>query len=135
MGYKYPRQPKYELTVRRSKSGLGLFAEQDIPQGEFVVEYWGPVLNIEETDAKGGKYLFEIDDEYTIDGSSRENIARYMNHSCQPNCEPEIEGRRVFVEAIRDITAGEELTYDYGKDYFNHYIKPYGCKCGHHRNK
>jgi len=64
-----------------------------------------------------------------IDGSARSNIARYINHSCKPNCEAEIVAGRVFLRALRRIEAGEELSYDYGKEYFDMYIKPYGCRC------
>ena len=132
MPYSYPRKPKHDLRVGRSYAGLGLFAKDKITKGDFIIEYCGPLLTDEEADKKGGAYLFEIDDEYTIDGSSRKNTARYINHSCKPNCEPEIDGDRVFVYATRNIKPGEELTYHYGKNYFEDYIKPIGCRCGHH---
>jgi uncharacterized protein len=135
MPYKYPRKPHHEILVKRSSAGLGLFARKPIKKGEFIIEYYGPVLNEEQADRKLGKYLFAIDDTWTIDGSRRENKARYINHSCKPNCEPEIEGKRVFLYAIKNIKAGEEITYDYGKEYVNEFIKPYGCKCGHHKYK
>ena len=133
MSYKYPRKSQYSFKVKRSVAGLGLFVEGPIKKGDFVIEYCGPLLNEEEADRKNGKYLFEIDDTWTIDGSGRENIARYINHSCKPNCETEIEGKRLFIYALRSIKAGEELTYDYGKEYFNDFIKPCGCKCGNHK--
>lgn len=131
MPYKYPRKSKYSLKVKRSAAGLGLFAQEIIPKDEFIIEYHGPLLNDAEADEKLGKYLFAIDDDWTIDGSSRDNTARYINHSCRPNSEPEIEGKRIFIYSMKNIKAGEEIAYDYGKEYFNDFIKPYGCKCGH----
>jgi uncharacterized protein len=125
-----PRPEKYRVAVKRGLAGLGLFAQEDIPKDKFIIEYFGPILDAEATDKKGGKYLFGIDDEYAIDGTSRHNKARYINHSCDPNCEPEIDGQRVLIYSIKAIKIGEELTYDYGKEYFNDYIKPHGCRCG-----
>lgn len=132
MAYRYPRRSKYRLRVKRSKAGLGLFSDSEIKRGDFVVEYFGPVLNDDEADSRGGKYLFALDDELTIDGTARDNIARYINHSCEPNCLPEIVGKRVFIHATRLIKPGEELTYDYGDEYFEDFIEPHGCRCGHH---
>lgn len=123
----------HSLRVGRSSAGLGLFAEDHIKKDDFVIEYWGPMLSDEAADEKGGAYLFEIDKDHTIDGTTRKNTARYINHSCKPNCEPEIDGKRVFIYAIRNIKPGEELTYHYGKQYFEDYLKPRGCRCGHHR--
>lgn len=132
MAYPKPRKMKQNIRVGRAIAGLGLFAEDTIGKGDFVVEYYGPILNDDAADEKGGAYLFEIDTDQTIDGSSRKNIARYINHSCKPNCEPEIDGNRVFIYAKKNIKPGEELTYHYGKNYFEDYIKPNGCRCGHH---
>lgn len=120
---------KYNVIVKRSNSGLGLFAQESIPKGTFIIEYIGPILTNEERDEKGGKYLFEINSKKTIDGSNRKNIARYINHSCHPNCEPEIISGRVYIAAIKNIKPGDELTYDYGEEYFNAFIKPHGCRC------
>jgi SET domain-containing protein len=64
-----------------------------------------------------------------IDGNIKENTARYINHSCRPNCEAEGPKGRIYILSTRNIKAGEELTYDYGKEYFETYIKPFGCKC------
>ena len=72
--------------VRRSKSGLGLFAGEDIKKKEFIIEYVGEVLTCKEADIRGGKYLFETSKNRFIDGSTRKNTARYINHSCAPNC-------------------------------------------------
>lgn len=122
---------KLQLKVRRSSAGLGLFAAQPIRKGRWIIEYVGPLLNLEQTNKKGGKYLFAIDKKWTIDGSSRRNTARYINHSCVPNCEPWIIGRKVKIKARRNIAAGEELTYNYGKEYFDDFIGTH-CRCPKH---
>ncbi len=129
MPHPYPRPPRYALRVRRSTSGLGLFADEPIPKDRFVIEYWGEVVPNEISDNVGGRYLFDLDNGYTILGATRKNIARYANHSCDPNCETRIDGNRVFLFSIRPITSGEPITYDYGKEYFDEFIKPHGCKC------
>ena len=121
---------KKKVKVKRSKAGLGLFADEPIKKNEFVIEYTGKMLTREEADRKGGKYLFEISSRRTVDGSGRENTARYINHSCKPNCEVDIKRGRIFIYALRNIKADEELNYDYGEEYVDEYIKPHGCKCG-----
>jgi SET domain-containing protein len=119
--------------VGRSNTGLGLFATDTIEKGEFIVEYKGRWLRNPEADAmadRGCKYLYEINSRWTIDGSPRSNVARYANHSCRPNAESDVtRDRRVVITAIKKIKPGEEITYDYGKDYFNLIIKPMGCRC------
>ncbi len=117
------------IKVKRGVDGFGLFALKDISKGEYIIEYFGPILNDAETQEKGGKYLFQISKNKTVDGSIRENIARYINHSCRPNCEVEIKKGRILVFTKKKVKAGEEFNYDYGKDYFNEYIKPKGCMC------
>lgn len=117
------------LKVKRGINGLGLFTEAPIKKGEFVIEYFGTMLTNEEANERGGKYLFEISNRRTIDGTLRENTARYINHSCRPNCEIDIKKGRVFIFAKRSIKPGEELCYDYGKDYWKEYIEPKGCSC------
>ncbi|MBY0328806.1 SET domain-containing protein [Patescibacteria group bacterium] len=120
---------KDHLKVKRGVDGLGLFAEQPIKKGEYLIEYWGPLLTDEEVEKKGGQYLFEVKKNVTIDGTHRANTARYINHSCRPNCEVSIKKGRVLVYTKKAIKAGEELGYDYGKDFWNEYIKPKGCRC------
>jgi hypothetical protein len=93
------------------------------------MEYTGRLLSSDEADRKGGRYLFEVNRRWFIDGSPRGNLSRYINHSCRPNCEPLVRGRAIVIYARRTIRAGEELTYDYGKEYFDEYIKPSGCRC------
>lgn len=115
--------------VKRSRAGLGLYAVSPIAKKQFIIEYKGPILNEAQVQAKGGKYLFEISKNRTIDGSSRKNKARYINHSCKPNAEVDIKKGRVLISAVKNIAAGEEIGYDYGKEYYDDFIKPYGCKC------
>ncbi|HEY0171739.1 MAG TPA: SET domain-containing protein [Pyrinomonadaceae bacterium] len=117
------------LIVRRTVTGLGLFTLKDIPAGRRIVEYVGPIVTAEEVARRRGRYFFEINEKLSIDGSARANIARYLNHSCRPNAEAFVTGRRVWVWSKRAIKAGEQLTIHYGESYFNDYIRPKGCKC------
>lgn len=119
------------FAVKRSSVGLGLYAAQPISRGALVVEYTGRLLPTEEAYRKGGKYLFEVSSRWIVDGSGRENISRYINHSCKPNCEPRTRGLRILIYALRAICPGEELTYDYGREYFDELIRPGGCRCDH----
>lgn len=129
MAQKQRGQEERDLVVRKSKAGLGLFTNAPIERGGFVIEYVGTMLTQEEANKKGGKYLFEISSRRTVDGSARSNRARYINHSCKPNCEVEIKKGRILIFAKRAIKAGEELSYDYGKEYVDEHIKPFGCRC------
>jgi hypothetical protein len=119
--------------IGRSRTGLGLFATKPIKKGAKIVRYFGPLLDSknEKHDAIENKYLFELNGRWTIDGSVRKNIARYINHSCKPNAESDVNARkrRVVIRAIKKIEPGEEINYDYGTDYFKAYLKPIGCKC------
>lgn len=119
------------VVVKRSQAGLGLFAGTSFTKGELVIEYTGERISEAEANRRGGKYLFELNDDWTIDGKGRDNLARYINHSCRPNCEPELheDETRVFIYAKKNIAPGEELTYDYGTDYFKRVIIPLGCRC------
>lgn len=121
--------------VKKSKAGLGLFAKDLFKKGDIVIEYIGPFLTNKEADEKGGMYLFKVTERKTIDGSQRSNTARYINHSCRPNCEPEIRRGRVYIIAKRTIHPEEEITYNYGREHFNYFIKPRGCECAHCRAK
>jgi hypothetical protein len=123
------------FSIKKSSSGLGLYSDCGIKKGSFLMEYTGKLLTHEEAQKKGGKYLFEINSRWTVDGSGRENISRYINHSCRPNCEVYMIGKHIKIRSRKDIKAGEELTYDYGKDYFDELIKPFGCKCDFCRKK
>ena len=119
--------------VGRSRTGLGLFATQPIKKGTKIVRYFGPLLDSKKKkdDAIENKYLFELNGRWTIDGSVRENVARYINHACKPNAESDVKPRKrkVLIRAIKNIEPGEEINYDYGTDYFKAYLKPIGCKC------
>jgi hypothetical protein len=119
--------------VGRSRTGLGLFATKPIKKGSKIIRYFGPLLDSKkkDEDAIENKYLFELNDRWTIDGSVRKNIARYINHACKPNAESDVKPRKrkVFIRAIKNIEPGEEINYDYGTDYFKAYLKPIGCKC------
>jgi len=119
--------------VGRSRTGLGLFATQPIKKGTKIVRYFGPLLDSKKKkdDAIENKYLFELNGRWTIDGSVRENVARYINHACKPNAESDVKPRKrkVVIRAIKNIEPGEEINYDYGTDYFKAYLKPIGCKC------
>ena len=125
--------PSKPYRIGRSKTGLGLFATKPIKKGEKIIRYFGPILDSkkEDEDAIENKYLFELTNRWTIDGSVRENVARYINHSCKPNAESDVKPRKrkVFIRAIKNIEPGEEISYDYGTDYFKAYLKPIGCKC------
>ncbi|MCK9445345.1 SET domain-containing protein [bacterium] len=120
-----------KFLVKKAATGLGLYSNFQIKKGEFVIEYTGKILTSKEANEKGGKYLFELNSRVTIDGSGRENLARYINHACRPNCEARIENKHILIYSIKTIKPNEELTYNYGKEYFNEYIKPYKCKCAH----
>jgi SET domain-containing protein len=125
--------PNKPYRIGRSRTGLGLFATKPIKKGSKIIRYIGPLLdcNKEKDDAVENKYLFQVTSRWTIDGSLRKNIARYINHSCKPNAESDVQKikRRVDIRAIKDIAPGEEINYDYGTDYFKEYLKPIGCKC------
>ena len=117
------------LRVGKSSAGLGLFATRAIKKGERVIEYFGRQISKEEEYTSKSKYLFEVNNRKTIDGTQRDNYARYINHSCKPNCEPGIVKGRVWIDAIKGIKPGEELTYDYGEEYVDEHIAPHGCRC------
>lgn len=120
-----------KYAVKKSSAGLGLFATAEFKKGELVIEYTGERITEAEANRRGGKYLFELNDNFTIDGKGRENTARYLNHSCKPNCYPELndDETQIFIYAKRAIKAGEELTYNYGKMYFNDLIGKNDCLC------
>ncbi len=127
----YANHMENDVKVKRSRTGLGLFAARDFEKDELVIEYIGDKITEEEANRRGGKYLFELNDEWTIDGKSRDNLARYINHSCKPNCYPELDEdeEQIYIYAKKNIRAGEELTYNYGKMYFDELIEKGGCKC------
>ncbi len=115
--------------VKRAAAGLGLFATQPIKKGTRIIEYTGSRISNDEVEKSSGKYFFGVNKKWSIDGSGRENIARYINHSCQPNAEALISRGRVWIWSRKNIKAGEEIVYDYGKEYFEGIIKEMGCRC------
>jgi hypothetical protein len=128
MAYVKPRPSKYLIRVGRTKAGFGLFAVSDIPKNRFIIEYWGDVVTDEEADKIDGRYLFDLGNGKTIAGGTRKNIARYINHACRPNSESRKSGNRIYIFSIKRIKAGEEITYDYGKEYARVFIHP-NCRC------
>jgi SET domain-containing protein len=124
--------------VGRSATGLGLFATAEIAKGAFIVEYKGRRISTARAarlEARGARYLYEIDRRWTVDGSSRRNIARYANHSCRPNAESDVVRGKVMLRAIKAIKPGDEITYDYGEDYFELFLAPIGCNCAKCRKR
>ena len=130
-----PRRP---FRIGRSLTGLGLFATRPIRKNTRIAEYTGRLLTTKEAEKaerRGNRYLYEINSRWTVDGTARKNIARYFNHSCNPNTESYTVKHRVFVRAIRNIKPGEELFYDYGTDYLKNVIGRSNCKCSRCRKR
>lgn len=117
--------------VGRAAAGLGLFATEAIAKGTFIIRYTGEQVTADEADRRGGKYLFTLNKDSVIDGKGRANTARYLNHSCRPNCYAEIDEDdwTINIYAKRAIKPNEELCYNYGKEYWREHIEPYGCRC------
>lgn len=118
----------FKLKVRRSQCGRGLFTKERIPKGSFVIEYIGRPATAKQMREDRGKYLFWTSPTTMIDGNIPANTARFINHSCAPNCEVSIRRRRVYIFALRTIQAGEELFYDYGEEYFERHLAG-RCRC------
>lgn len=117
-----------QVRVGRSRTGFGLFATEPFKKGAYIAEYWGRKLTDAQADASYSKYLFELNSRWTIDGSTRKNTARYINHSCRPNAEADVVRGKIVIRAIKTIREGDEITYDYGKNYFKAFIGD-GCRC------
>jgi SET domain-containing protein len=126
---------------RSSIHGRGMYATTFIPKGTRIIEYVGERITKVESDRRdderiarqkrgedGCVYIFELNKRHDLDGDVSWNTARLINHSCGPNCEPQGIRGRIWIVAIRDIPAGEELTYDYGFDFQNWEDHP--CRCG-----
>jgi SET domain-containing protein len=112
----------YPFEVRPSPmQGLGVFATKPIPEGMRLIEYAGERLSPADAEARypdrpaerHHTFLFAIDDDVVVDAAVAGNVARFINHSCAPNCDAVIDGGRIWIEALRDIDPGEELAYDY----------------------
>ena len=120
------------LKVKKSFSGKGLYATRSFKKGEYVIEYFGDILDLKQFGESTSTFLFTLTEKITIDGKRKENIARYINHSCNPNVE--VKGKkRLWIYAKRKIKIGEELTLDYGNEYVEFYIKK--CLCGQCKKK
>ncbi|MFA6235236.1 MAG: SET domain-containing protein-lysine N-methyltransferase [Bacteroidota bacterium] len=130
------------LEIRDSKlHGTGAFAARRIRRGTRIIEYLGERISVEEADRRydddASEYphvlLFSVDEHTVLDGAVGGSDAKYLNHSCEPNCETEVVNGRVFVVALRTIAKGEELTYDYHLDYDGEYnavsMKKFACHC------
>jgi SET domain-containing protein len=110
--------------------GQGLFAVQPIAAGARVAEYFGEKISKSESLRRcqlENYFIFSLDDEWDIDGSVDWNLARFANHSCEPNCETDVIDGHIWIIALRDIAAGEEITYNYTYDYDDY--KDHPCRC------
>ncbi|MBU6502687.1 MAG: SET domain-containing protein [Burkholderiaceae bacterium] len=142
-----PQKPPHasgrRIQTRRSGvHGKGVFAVQDIAEGETLIEYVGEVVTWKTAQARhphdpkdpNHTFFFHIDEKHVIDAKVGGNSARWINHSCDPNCEADEQGGRVFIKALRNIRAGEELNYDYGliidERYTPRLKAEYPCWCG-----
>jgi SET domain-containing protein len=125
--------PARKVRVGRSSAGLGLFAVRPFASNEYIAAYRGKRLPTRQAHRRertsGAKYMFEINRRWTIDGSSRHNLGRYLNHSCRPNAEARLRNGSIVFVALRAIAPGEEITYHYGEEYFVLFIEPKGCRC------
>lgn len=129
-------------TRRSGVHGKGVFAVQPLAEGETLIEYIGEIINWKEAlrrhphDPKDPNhtFYFHVDEKHVIDAKVGGNSSRWINHSCKPNCEADEDGGRVFIKALRNIDAGEELFYDYGliidAKYTKKLLAEYPCWCG-----
>ena len=134
--------------IRVKKSplhGSGVFATKNVKKDIKIIEYIGEKVTREEgnrrsekrlkkylhSETEGSVYIFELNSKYDIDGTPNYNKAKYINHSCNPNCEVDIINGRIWISSIKNIKKGEELTYDYGYEFDKNDYKDHICKCGH----
>ena len=104
-----------DVEVKKSlmpDSGDGLFALRPFRKSEFIVEYTGVRIPTKEADQHHGRYLFEIDKDWTIDGEPSNSPARFINHSCAPNAEAEVHDGHILISAVNNIAGGDEITID-----------------------
>ena len=131
--------------VKKSKvHGSGIFATKNIKKNTKIIEYIGEKITKAEGDKRsekrikkyldsrtdGSVYIFELNKKYDIDGSPMYNKARYINHSCDPNCEVDIVNNRIWISSIKNIKKGDELSYDYGYEFDQEDFNDHVCKCG-----
>lgn len=129
-------------TRRSGVHGKGVFAVVDLAEGETLIEYRGEVIGWDEALRRhphdpsdpNHTFYFHIDEDHVIDAKFGGNSSRWINHSCAPNCESEVDDGRVFIRALRHIAAGEELFYDYGlvidEPHTPELLQQYPCWCG-----
>ena len=130
--------------LKKSKiHGIGVVASQDIKKNTKIIQYIGEKINKKEGDRRsaerikkylnkkneGSVYIFELNNKFDIDGSPLYNKARYINHSCNPNCEVDIIDNQIWIISIKKIKKGEELNYDYGYPFDKDDYKDHICKC------
>ena len=111
--------------------GLGVFARREISAGTMIIEYVGEEISKEESVRRceaNNQYIFAIDDEHDIDGNVGWNPAKFINHSCSPNCEAELIDGHIWIVASRAIRVSEEITFNYGYDLAN--FRDHPCRCG-----
>ncbi len=131
--------------VKRSKiHGTGVFSTKNIPKNTKIIQYIGEKISKSEGDRRsaarikkylnskktGSVYIFELNKQFDIDGSPNYNKARYINHSCEPNCEVDIIKNEIWISSIKNIKKGDELHYDYGYSFDKDDYKDHLCKCG-----
>jgi uncharacterized protein len=117
------------LAVKKCNTGRGLFAQEDIPKNVCITEYLGKELTTKEEYKSKSKYLFAVNTRLTIDGYIPGNIARFINYACKPNSEYVVYKRKVFVFTRKKVKKGDEITIDYGREYYDEHIKKSGCLC------
>jgi SET domain-containing protein len=130
--------PSRFFRIGRATTGLGLFATKPIKRTAYIATYRGRRISTEEADrreARGARYMFELNKRWTIDGSPRWNVARYINHSCRPNAKPITRKGKIVIVAVRPIEPGEEITYNYGPEYLDYFLSNGGCRCAACRRK
>ncbi len=122
--------------IKKSRiDNRGLYAALDIKKNTKIIEYKGKIITVKETetnpkfDNDKAIYLFNLNKKYDLDGDFKYNTARLINHSCDPNCEVDGIGLKLWIYAIKDIKKNEELTYDYGFSFDKDY-KDFPCRCG-----
>ena len=137
-----PMTPRPFALRKSAIAGRGAFATRKIPKGACIIEYRGERIGQDEADRRypeeEGKphhtFLFTLDDETVVDAAVKGNAARFLNHSCDPNCEAVIEDERIWIHALRDIAPGTELVYDYqfilDEPHTPAAKRRYPCRCG-----
>ena len=131
--------------VKKSKvHGYGVFASKEIEKNKKIIEYIGEKITKKEGDKRsaerikkylnkkneGSVYIFELNKKYDIDGNTKYNKAKFINHSCNPNCEVDIVKNRIWISSIKKIKKGDELSYDYGYEFDKDDYMDHICRCG-----